>query len=141
MVVVFLLPIYKLTSLIVTERLTKTKDVARSMGIKESSYWLSWFLYYVIGMTLVTIIMALLLTYYVYKFTELVYIFAVLWLYGLSLFGYVAFIQSLFTNPTLASIVGSFIFFFSSFVDLVVGDPFLDEHYKLLASIMPPVCV
>ena len=92
MVVVFLLPIYKLTSLIVNERLTKTKDVARSMGIKESSYWLSWFLYYLIGMTFVTVIMAFLLAYYVYKFTEPGCLFAVIWLYGLSLFGYVAFI-------------------------------------------------
>jgi len=141
MVVVFLLPIYKLTSLIVNERQNKTKDVARSMGIKESSYWMSWFLYYLIGITLVSIVMALLLTFYVYKYSELVCLFAVLWLYALSLFGYVAFIQSLFTNATLASIVGSFIFFFSSFVDLIVGDPFLDEHYKMLASIVPSVAI
>jgi len=141
MVVVFLLPIYKLTSLIVNERQNKTKDVARSMGIKESSYWMSWFLYYLIGITLVSMVMALLLTFYVYKYSELVCLFAVLWLYALSLFGYVAFIQSLFTNATLASIVGSFIFFFSSFVDLIVGDPFLDEHYKMLASIVPSVAI
>lgn len=56
MIVVFLLPIYRLISLLTTERMTKTKDMARSMGIQESAYWLSWFLYYLIGMTAVTLV-------------------------------------------------------------------------------------
>lgn len=54
MIVVYLLPIYRLISLIVNERMTKTKDVARSMGIKERAYWQSWFIYFMTGMTLVT---------------------------------------------------------------------------------------
>ena len=63
MIVVFLLPIYRLISMIVTERLTRTKEMARSMGIKERSIWLSWFIYYLIGMTFITITQAVLLTY------------------------------------------------------------------------------
>lgn len=92
MVVILLLPIYKLNSQIVGERMNKTKDVARSMGISENSYWLSWFLYYLIGMSLVTFIMATILTFFVFKYSEFILIFAVLWLYGLSLFGYIIFI-------------------------------------------------
>lgn len=141
MVVIFLLPIYKLISQIVSDRVNKTKDVARSMGISESSYWLSWFLYYTLGMTLVTLVMAVLLTFLVFKYSELLLVFAVLWLYGLSLFGYILFIQALFPKPTLASIVGSLLFFASSFVDIIVRDPNLDEHYKLLASLVPSITI
>ena len=141
MIVVFLLPIYRLISLIVTERMTRTKDMARSMGIKERSIWLSWFLYYLIGMTVVTITQALLLMYFVFKYSELLPVFAILWLYGLSLFGYVVCISAFFTRPTMASIVGSLLFFVSSFVDTIIEDPFMDEHYKLIASIMPSVAI
>ena len=41
MIVIFLLPIYRILNLIVSYRLQKTKDMNKSMGIKESSYWLS----------------------------------------------------------------------------------------------------
>ena len=92
MIVVFLLPIYRMISLIVSERLTKNKDMARSMGITESSYWLSWFLYYLIGMTFVTFIQSMMLTFGVFKYSELGPVFFILWLYGLALFGYIVFI-------------------------------------------------
>mmetsp|Transcript_37189 Transcript_37189/g.45413 ORF Transcript_37189/g.45413 Transcript_37189/m.45413 type:complete len:182 (+) Transcript_37189:883-1428(+) len=141
MVVIFLLPIYKLTSSIVGERLNKTKDVARSMGISESAYWLSWFLYYTLGMTLVTLVMAALLTFLVFKYSEFQLVFVVLWLYGLSLFAYIVFISALFTKPTLASIVGSLLFFASSFVDIIVRDPHMEEHLKLAASLVPSIAV
>ena len=141
MVVILLLPIYKLTSQIVGERMNKTKDVARSMGISENSYWLSWFLYYLIGMSFVTFIMGIILTFFVFKYSEFILIFAVLWLYGLSLFGYIIFIQSLFSKPTLASIVGSLLFFASSFVDIIVRDPHMEEHLKLIASLVPSITV
>lgn len=141
MIIIFLLPIYRMISNIVTERMTKTKDVSRSMGIQESSYWLSWFLFYFIGMTVVTFAQACLLTFGLFKYSELGPVFAVLWLYGLALFGYIVFVSAFFSKPTLASIVGSLVFFASSFIDAVIEDPFLDEHLKLIASIMPSVAI
>ena len=119
----------------------KTKDMARSMGISESSYWLSWFLYYLIGLTFVTICQALLLTYGVFNYSQFGPIFIVLWLYGLALFGYIAFLQTFFTKPTLASIVGSLIFFVSSFLDIIVSDNYVAEHSKVLASFFPSVAI
>ena len=92
MIVVFLLPIYRLISLLTAERSAKTKDMARSMGIRESEYWLSWFMYYFIGMTFVTLIQALMLTYGVFQYSSFLPIFLIVWLYGMSLFGYIAFI-------------------------------------------------
>ena len=141
MIVIFLLPIYRMISLIVSDRMMKTKDMTRSMGISESSYWLSWFIYYLIGITFVTVALAAMLTYGVFKYSAFGPILAILWLYGLSLFGYIVFVQAFFSKPTLASIVGSLLFFMSSFVDQIINDPYMDEHYKLLGSIMPSVAI
>ena len=38
MILVFLMPIYRFTSWIVSDKMNKTKDVARSMGVSEGSY-------------------------------------------------------------------------------------------------------
>ena len=113
----------------------------RSMGISESSYWISWFVFYIFGITVITTIMAFLLTFFVFKYSQYYLVFAILWLYGLSLFGYVVFVQALFTKPTIASIFGSLLFFVSSFADIIVRDPNLAEYYKLLASIMPSIAI
>ena len=48
------------------------------MGITESSYWLSWFLYYLIGLTFVTLVQALLLTYGVFNYSDFGPIFMIL---------------------------------------------------------------
>lgn len=81
------------------------------------------------------------LTFGVFKYSEFLPVFAVLWLYGLSLFGYVTFIQAFFSRPTLAAIVGSLLFFLTSFTETVVDDPFMDEHWKLMASLFPSVTI
>ena len=141
MIVIFLLPIYRMLSLIVSDRLHKTKDMSRSMGITESSYWLSWFWYYLIGNTLVTLSLSAMLTYGVFRYAELGPIIAILWVYGMSLFGYIVFIQAFFRRPALASIVGSLLFFMSGFIDEIVNDEQMEEHYKLAASLVPTVAI
>ena len=120
MVVVFMLPIYRMINLLVDERDNKSKDLARSSGVHEASYWLSWFIYFLIGVSFVAMAMALVLTNYVYNYSEVIPVFLVFFLYGISLFGYCVIIQAFFTKSTLASIVGSLIFFATSFVDQII---------------------
>ena len=120
MILVFLMPIYRFTSWIVSDKMNKTKDVARSMGVSEGSYWLSWFLFYSAGMTPVCLACALLLTYGALKFANLLPVFLMFWLYGISLFGYIFLTSSFFSKPAIASIVSSLFFFVTSFLDFLV---------------------
>lgn len=122
MIVIFLLPIYRMLNLIVSDRLQKTKDMNRSMGIRESSYWLSWLLYYLLIITFLTLSLSVMLTYGVFKYSELGPVFLLMWSFGMSLFGYIVLIQAFFKKPTLAAIVGSLLFFVSSFLDQIIKD-------------------
>lgn len=141
MILVFLMPIYRFTSWIVSDKMDKTKDVARSMGVRESSYWLSWFLFYVAGMTPVSLVCALLLTYGVLDYADLLPVFLMVWLYGLSLFGYIFLTSSFFTKPAIASIVSSLLYFITSFLDMLVASPYMSESKKLWASMLPQIAV
>ena len=97
MILVFLMPIYRFTTWIVSDKMNKTKDVARSMGVSEGSYWLSWFLFYFAGITPISLVCALMLTYGALDYSGLLPVFLTFWLYGLSLFGYIFLTSSFFT--------------------------------------------
>eukprot|EP00347_Sterkiella_histriomuscorum_P006793 403351411 len=49
------------------------------------------------------------------------------------------FIQSLFTNPRTASVMSILIYFFTSFADYAVNSNYVDEHKKIMASILPTI--
>ena len=93
------------------------------MGVSEISYWLSWFVFYLIGMTVVAVICALLLTYGVLEFTGFGPVVLMLWLFGLNLFGYIILTSSLFTKPSFASAVSTLFYFVTSFLDYLVANP------------------
>jgi flagellar biosynthesis protein FliQ len=68
-------------------------------------------------------------------------IFAFLCLYGISLFGYILLIQSLFFNPKIASIVGTLIYFGTGFLDLLVRENYASEYSKNMFSLFSTVAV
>ena len=142
MVLMYLLPIYRFTSRLVSEKQKKTKDLSRLSGVKESPYWLSWFLFYMIGVTIVSVSCALILAFGVFKYTTFLPILIFFWLFGLSLFGYILLISSFFkSNVTLASVVSTLFFFITSFIDWLVNNPFVPEEYTMLATILPTVAI
>lgn len=141
MIIVYLLPVYRLTSHLTQERASKVKNMLLSTGVSETDYWMTWLLYYIVGVTLVSLAQAILLTYGVFKYSSLGMVFAVIWLYGLSLFGYAVFTQAFFSKATFSSFLGCLFFFATSFIDQVVADPFMAEHFKLLASVLPSVAI
>ena len=91
------------------------------MGLTETPYWLSWFSYYVIVITILSFVMMLLMIP-VFKNTNLFLLFVYFFLFGMSLFSYSVFITAFFSNGKVASIAGSLIMFFSSFMILIVSD-------------------
>lgn len=142
MVLMYLLPVYRYTSRLVTEKQRKTRDLTRLIGVGEAPYWLSWFVFFVCGVTIVSICCALILTFGVFKYTSFLPMLIFFWLYGVSLFGYILLISSFFRQSvTLASVVSTLFFFISSFVDLLVDNKYMPEYFTTLASMLPTVAI
>ena len=112
----------------------------KMMGMTEFPYWLSWLTYYTIIMTLICFVCSLILLG-VYPKSNKILVYMYLWLYGMSLFSYSVFISSFFSNGKVASIAGSFLLFFSSWLMLIVQDPSGSIGLKHLFSICPTVSI
>jgi hypothetical protein len=102
---------------------------------------LAWFIYYTIIITVLAILMTLLMIP-MFPNSQKIFVLLYFWLYGMALFSYSIFISSFFSNGKVASIAGSLILFFSSFLILIVqgengnkGDIFITmgagEAYKI----------
>lgn len=58
------------------------------MGLSDSSYWLSWFTYYLIVVTIISVICLIILARSIFPNSNSGIIFLYFWVYGVSLFGY-----------------------------------------------------
>lgn len=96
MVLMYLLPIYRYTSRLVQDKQRKTRELTRLIGVRETPYWCSWFVFYAVGVTIVSVCCALILSFAVFSHTHFLPMFCFFWLYGISLFGYIVLISSCF---------------------------------------------
>lgn len=110
------------------------------MGLTQAPYYLSWFSYYLIIITILSFVMTLLMIP-VFTHGNLFLLFVYFFLFGMSLFSYSIFITAFFSNGKVASIAGSLILFFSSFMILIVSDTQSSEVGKHILSIFPLVTI
>lgn len=111
------------------------------MGLSDVNYWLSWFIFYFIIVTIIGLTSSLILCTTIFTHSSWYLIFFFIWGLGISLFGYVIFIQSLFTNPRTASLMSILIYFFTYFADYAVNGNETEENRKILASILPTIAM
>ena len=140
MVFIFIAPVYWLIHNIVNEKEQKVRELMKMMGLTDLPYWLSWFFYYLIVITVISIVISL-LAIPIFPHSWGFFIFLYFWLYGLALFSYSIFISCFFSNGKVASIAGSLILFFSSFLILLVQDENGNKGAKHFFSLFPVVAI
>jgi ATP-binding cassette subfamily A (ABC1) protein 3 len=87
-----MLPVYNITFQIVKEKESKTKESMRMMGMTDTSYWLSWFAYYTLINTIISLVGWLCLCINVIQYSTPAYVFLYMWLFGESVFGQIVFL-------------------------------------------------
>jgi ATP-binding cassette subfamily A (ABC1) protein 3 len=92
MLLIYILPMYRLISNIVTDKETKARESMKIMGLKDFSYWFSWFAYHCIQVTIISIMCTIILNFNVIVHTNPLVLFLFFWLFGMSLFGFAIFI-------------------------------------------------
>ena len=95
--VMYIPPIFRTTYRIVAEKENKVKESMRMMGLLDTPYWLSWLTYYsIVNTAMSSIVWAVLYSKVISK-TQGWILFAIIWLFGQSLFGLILVTQSVFT--------------------------------------------
>jgi ATP-binding cassette subfamily A (ABC1) protein 3 len=135
-ILVYLGPIYQTIYAIVQEKELRSKESMRMMGMSDFSYWLSWFVFYSIQVSIVALISWGCLMINVINDGSAGYIFLYIWLFGLSCFGQIILYQALFSRAKYSGLVGILIFFLLSYVQLPLASS-TSSGAKLMASIIP----
>lgn len=141
MLLIYILPMYRLISAVVSEKETKARESMKMMGLNDFSYWLSWFVYYTIIVTVISVLVILVLSINVLKYSNRGIVFLFFWIYGMSLFGLAVFLQSFFSKSRVAAITGTLVYFGTSFINVAVADQSVKQNQKNLASLLTPIAV
>ena len=141
----YILPVLRLTSRIVTEKHTGLSDFLRVMSLHHHAYWLSWCLYYFFISLILSLLSLVLLSPTIFPLSNRGLLFLYLWLFSLSHLGYISMMSVIFArfniSPRAASILSTLVFFLSFFVDRAVDSYATSETRKTLASLIPNVAM
>ena len=140
-VLMYILPIHRMTLRLVNEKESRLGTLMKIMGMSHTAYWLSWFIYHLCIVTIISVCATAILTRAVLPYSNFGLIFLILFLYGLSQFGYVVFMSAFFSSPKIASLACNLIYFFSSFCDYAVENQYLTETRKNWASLLPSIAM
>jgi hypothetical protein len=141
MLLIYILPVYRLVSNIVSEKESRARETMKMMGLSDLSYWLSWACYYFIIVTIITVLIIIVLSPTVLEYSNKGMIFVIFWVYGLSLFGLSVFLSSFFSTARAASITSTLIYFGTSFVNQAVLDQSVKINQKSAASLLTTVAI
>jgi ATP-binding cassette subfamily A (ABC1) protein 3 len=141
LLLIYILPVYRLISNIVSEKESKARESMKMMGLSDFSYWLSWWTYYFVVVTIISILCLIVLSFNVFTNSNKGIIFLFLWIFGLSLFGMCILLQSFFSKARVAAITGTLVYFGTSFVNSAVADANVSQQAKNLASLLPTVAI
>lgn len=103
--------VYRSVYRVVFEKSTHLKESLKMMGMKESSYWSSWLVYYTVLNTVLVSLAVFVLSINIFKLESMPTMWFTLWLFGMSLLGLIMITQALFTTPRAAAIATSMIYF------------------------------
>lgn len=120
MLLIYILPVYRLISNIVSEKESKARESMKMMGLLDFSYWLSWWFYYFIIVTIISGLCIGVLSINAIKYSNRGLVFLFFEVYGLSLFGLTVFLQSFFSRARIAAVAGTLIYFGTSFINVLV---------------------
>ena len=82
LIIMYIPPVYRTTYRIVQEKDSKVKESMRMMGLQDFAYWSSWYSYYTMINTAISLISWAILYFLVFSKTAWWLILAMLWLFG-----------------------------------------------------------
>ncbi|TNV87329.1 hypothetical protein FGO68_gene5519 [Halteria grandinella] len=135
----FLLPLYYIVSKLSEEKESKSREGMKMMGLKDSSYYLSWFVFHAILSSIMSVIVTLMLLINLFPESNKLLIFLMTFFYSLSLFGFSIVIVSVFPNARSAATAATLSHLVSYFAVYAINDPQISASIKLIFSIFPNI--
>jgi ATP-binding cassette, subfamily A (ABC1), member 3 len=139
MLFMYILPVFTIVSLIVKEKESKARESMRMMGMTDFPYWLSWFVYYTVINTALSLTAWGVLCINVIGFSNIYYVFAWIWLYGEAIFGQIIFMQALFQRSKFSGLIAAVVYFTLVLANIPVQSDTTSKLPRFLMSLIPQV--
>jgi len=132
-----LLPYLRFLNGIVSEKEKRIREGMKIMGLKNSAFYLSWFINYFIVFTLISLIVAGILYGGFFTYSSYIYIFLWHWEFSLCLMALGFLVSVFFSKAKQANVTGFIICFLFSFVQTFANKGTLASGKYLLMSLAP----
>ena len=135
----FLIPLYYLVSKLAEEKESKSREGMKMMGLKDSSYFLSWWVFFLIIIIVMSTVLSGMVSINVFKKSSKILIWFMAFFYGLSLFGFSLVIVSILPTVRSSATAATLIHVISYFMVFALRDPDIPAQLKIIMSIFPNV--
>jgi ATP-binding cassette subfamily A (ABC1) protein 3 len=138
---IFIAPMFRLVGFITQEKASKAREGMKIMGLSDSPYWISWFIYYFSVCLVISILCSILLTLALFPNSSWFYLFLYLFLYGMSLFSFSVLIASFLQRPRIACTLATLIHFLTYFMNLPIAGEDISITVKGAFSFIPNIAM
>ena len=139
--IIFKIPFFYITSKIASEKESKSKEGMKMMGLKDSTYYLAWFILFFIISSVTSLIVSLITCLQLFKNLDFFLLFMFFLFYSQTLLG-ISFIVVAFLPNKRSSAIAAVLFnFISFFLTIILKDPATPESYQYFLSVFPNVCM
>lgn len=97
----YLIPMCKMISAVIKEREGRIKELLIVMGISNNVYWSSWIFHYLIIYTIISASIALIIGYGLFLKSSIIWLFFLLWLFGVFCIFYSQLVSVFFTKAKI----------------------------------------
>jgi len=125
----------------VREKESRIKESMRMMGMKDRSYWLSWYVYYTCISTVIVFLAWLVMLINTFPNSNGFLVFLFFLFYAQAVFGEIVFLSSLFENSKYSGLVGTLIYFGLQLMGIPVQSTDSSGAAKAMLSIIPQVAM
>lgn len=135
----FLIPLYYLVSKFAEEKESKSREGMKMMGLKDSSYFLSWFVFYTAIITVMSLVVTMMVSINLFPNSNKLLIFLMVFFYGLSLFGFSLVVVSILPTVRSSSTAATLFHVITFFVVIPLASPDVSPVLKTVMSLFPNV--
>ncbi|XP_068119631.1 ABC-type organic anion transporter ABCA8-like isoform X2 [Hyperolius riggenbachi] len=127
-----------LLNLHVTKERRKTRELMRTMGLKDAAFWLSWGLMCLISVLIIAVLMTLIATAYIFRESSFGVFLLLFSLYGVATVCFNFMLSALLRKPRLTALAGFFINLFLFMLAILPALRSLPRSLEVFLSLFHP---
>lgn len=139
MIIALLFPCINFLQRALEEKSSKTRESMRMMGMLDSSYHVSWFIFYVLNVLFVALEITI-LSAFIFTHSNIVLLFFFYFLFGLSLFGYMMIFIAIFKDVKTGTPIFTIVHLILYYVWWAIPDG-APYFVRLITSFIPNLAI